>query len=416
VRLLRTGGRRLAWAFGAGAAAIFIASGALAGDIVNGDFQAGNVGFGSDYSYVAPVSNTVLFPEGLYTVANNPNSVHLLYGSFYDHTLGTSAGQMMILNGYPAPGKRVWYENGITVTPDTRYDFGAWLASNYPANPARLGLYVNGALVGSGKASSLVGLWTPVSASWSSGSNTTADLSIIDLNASAAGNDFSIDDVSLGPPGPPPPAEINLATGLDGGGHLQFANDSLDAWWQVTGAVDPLNPPNAYVVGVSSPDNGFCCGWPPDGPSSSWIAANPDDQFGNGLMTFTRTFTVNDPSTAQIVDGAWSPDDYGSLLLNGHVLSSFTSGAPWLSMHAFSADPSDFVAGLNTLTIELTQSDFNRDGARLQGILEGDVSGGPPVVPPSSVPEPSGWTAILIGFAVLGARMRRLTRRPAATP
>ena len=114
-------------------------------------------------------------------------------------------------------------------------------------------------------------------------------------------------------------ASVNLATGLDSGGVLQTTGDALDANWQVTGAVNPKSPPSAFVVGTTSADAGFGGGWIANGPNSSWIAANPDDIVGNGLETFTRTFTVTDPSTAAIINGAWTIDDGGSLFLNGHL-------------------------------------------------------------------------------------------------
>ena len=44
----------------------------------------------------------------------------------------------------------------------------------------------------------------------------------------------------------------------------------------------------------------------------------------------------------------------------------------------FSAAPSDFVLGLNTLTMQMTATDFEAEGARLEALLSGDVSGGPP--------------------------------------
>ena len=55
-----------------------------------------------------------------------------------------------------------------------------------------------------------------------------------------------------------------------------------------------------------SPGNGP---WIGNGAYSSWIAANPFDAHGNGLMTFTDTFDVATPSTATILGGAWTIDD-----------------------------------------------------------------------------------------------------------
>jgi hypothetical protein len=103
---------------------------------------------------------------------------------------------------------------------------------------------------------------------------------------------------------------IDLSTGLDSSGNIQHKGGSLDANWTVAGAVNPLDPPNAYIVARGDAD--FCVvvcapAWVPNGPYSSWIAANPFDVHGNGLMTFTRTFDVTTPSTAIIIGGAPQP-------------------------------------------------------------------------------------------------------------
>src|SRR5262249_37607092 len=124
---------------------------------------------------------------------------------------------------------------------------------------------------------------------------------------------------------------------------------------------------------------GFGGGWIANGPNSSWIAANPDDIVGNGLETFTRTFTVTDPSTAAIINGAWTIDDGGSLFLNGHLLSTLPLdfNGPVLTyttlLNAFTTAPSDFVIGVNTLTMVTTSTDDFIEGARLEGMLTNTV-------------------------------------------
>jgi hypothetical protein len=157
---------------------------------------------------------------------------------------------------------------------------------------------------------------------------------------------------------------------LDSSGNIQHKGGSLDANWTVTGAVNPLNPPNAYVVAPGDADWGSS--WIHNGAYSSWIAANPFDAHGNGLMTFTDTFNVATPSTAVIIGGAWVIDDSGTLSLNGHPLSTLTvSGREVGHLHAFSTTASDFVAGLNTLTMQITSTDTLDEAARLRGWLVG---------------------------------------------
>jgi hypothetical protein len=149
-----------------------------------------------------------------------------------------------------------------------------------------------------------------------------------------------------------------------------------------------------------------------NGAYSSWIAANPFDPFGNGLMTFTDTFNVATPSTAIIIGGAWSIDDQGTLSLNGHLLSTLPAGPQtWGHLHAFSTTASDFVAGLNTLTMQVTATNYINEGARLRGWLVYSASPVPEaalVGAGSAIPEPSTWAMMLLGFAGLGfAAFRR---------
>lgn len=199
-------------------------------------------------------------------------------------------------------------------------------------------------------------------------------------------------------------AQVNFATGLDRQGFLQTEGDAVDANWQVTGAVDPLSPPTAFVVGLTSQDQGFCCGWPGNGPNSNWIAANPDDILGNGYMVFTRKFWVADPTSVAIDYGEWSIDDQGMLSLNGNVLSTL-GNLGWLSMHPFSTVPADFVRGWNTLVMTVTYSDIDRDGARLEGAL---------IQEQSTIPEPSIWAMMLIGFVGLGFAGYRRSKKAVA--
>jgi hypothetical protein len=186
-------------------------------------------------------------------------------------------------------------------------------------------------------------------------------------------------------------ATINLATGLDAAGMLQTTGGSVDANWTTSGAVNPLNPPNGDVVSTSSGDSGFPS-WVPNGPNSVWIAANPNDAFGNGLVTYTRKFWVNTPSTASIVNGLWSIDDNGVLTLNGNVLSDLSATpGPWFNMFSTGSGSGDFVHGWNTLVMTTTSTDTFIEGARLEGTVVG-----------AGVPESSIWAMMLIGFAGLG--------------
>ena len=61
---------------------------------------------------------------------------------------------------------------------------------------------------------------------------------------------------------------IDVSTGLDSSGNIQHKGGSLDANWTVTGAVNPLNPPNAYVVAPGDADWYGGCG---GGCAPPWV-------------------------------------------------------------------------------------------------------------------------------------------------
>jgi len=159
---------------------------------VNGDFEAGNTGFTSDYGYVAQAP-TALNLEGLYGIGTNPHSYHPDFSACTDHTTGS--GNMMIINGAPVANEVIWSQN-ITVQPNTDYAFYAHLTSVHPSNPATLQFSINGTNLGSPfTASAGTCGWTKFQETWNSGSNTSITISVVNQNTINAGNDFAIDDI-----------------------------------------------------------------------------------------------------------------------------------------------------------------------------------------------------------------------------
>ncbi len=191
------------------AAALAASATQAANLVINGDFSAGNTGFGSDYTFVSGPNSAL--PPAVYAIDTSPHNVHPSWASYGDHTSGT--GDMMIVNGADVGGKRVWFENGITVAPSTTYFFSTWIASSYPTAPAQLDFSINGSAIGpTFTASSTTGLWQQFFASWNSGVSTTADIALVNQNLAFGGNDFTLDDISLSTkaPGVPEPASWAL--------------------------------------------------------------------------------------------------------------------------------------------------------------------------------------------------------------
>lgn len=170
--------------------------------VANGDFEAGNTGFTSDY---VPVANTLqqgLQPEGTYSVSNSPNFMHNYFWG-RDHSVPGVTGNYMLVNG--TKDKVVWKQT-VSVLPGNTYYFSAYAVSLNDVAPfANLKFQVNGMQVGSptGTLPSKTpdnnsGTWVRFYGNWNSQLATTAVIEIIDLENAASGNDFGLDDISFG--------------------------------------------------------------------------------------------------------------------------------------------------------------------------------------------------------------------------
>ncbi|MFV0377800.1 MAG: PKD-like domain-containing protein [Mangrovibacterium sp.] len=194
--------------------------------VVNGDFEAGNVGFttpatdGNAYSYRADgAGNTELWNEGLYGVGANPNTYH---SNFWgrDHT--TNSGNMMIVNGFPGSPQPIIWQEEVDVVDGVDYYFSAWAISlNSSGNYARLQYNVNGTNIGT--VASLPARpqndaapydWVRFYGNWTSTVTGKIKISIVDLQTAADGNDFGLDDISFGTLAPRP-AEVSPTSNGD---------------------------------------------------------------------------------------------------------------------------------------------------------------------------------------------------------
>lgn len=164
--------------------------------IINGDFEAGDSGFSTDYDPGSGGSFGLLSDEGEYAIATNSEDTHDNFSDCPDHTGG---GNMMVVNGSSALNENVWCQT-VSVDPNTTYVFNAWLQSVHPQNPARLQFSVNGDLVGDNfRASGSTCDWRQFDEVWPSGGSTSAEICITNQNTQGSGNDFAIDDIFFGP-------------------------------------------------------------------------------------------------------------------------------------------------------------------------------------------------------------------------
>lgn len=163
--------------------------------VINGDFSSGNISFQSDYIYSDKKSTGagIWLEEGYYSIVDNPQYSHLHYAACRDHTSGN--GKMMVINGSQTPDQAVWKQR-VAVEPNTYYYFSTWISNAVNAAPSKLVFSINSKQLGDPIiAQNQTCDWNQFFAVWFSGDATQADISIVNLNLEAGGNDFILDDI-----------------------------------------------------------------------------------------------------------------------------------------------------------------------------------------------------------------------------
>ncbi|MEN0003295.1 MAG: PKD domain-containing protein, partial [Bacteroidota bacterium] len=163
--------------------------------IFNGDFSQGDTGFTSDYEYGTGGNFGTLSQEGQYAIDDNADDTHNGFANCPDHTGG---GLMMVVNASGQPNN-VWCQT-VTVSPDSDYAFSAWVTSVVSQNPALLRFEINGVQIGDViNPTSAICNWQQFFAVWNSGSATTAEICLSNVNLDPGGNDFALDDIAFNP-------------------------------------------------------------------------------------------------------------------------------------------------------------------------------------------------------------------------
>jgi gliding motility-associated-like protein len=166
--------------------------------VINGDFQAGNTGFTTEFTYPStPGPWGLLSNSQTFAIGTDANDFHVNFAGL-DHT-NPGTGNFMVVNGSSLPMSEVWCQT-FDVIPNTDYTFAAW-AQYIDLDPAgvnngisELQFSANGVLVGG--PTIIDGAWEEFSAVWNSGSNTQVELCVMDLIDTNSGNDFGLDDIS----------------------------------------------------------------------------------------------------------------------------------------------------------------------------------------------------------------------------
>jgi gliding motility-associated-like protein len=163
--------------------------------VINGDFEQGNTGFTSDYTYTTQpfVNTTTGFRSDFYSIVSNANSInHFFYNC-------TNGGLFFIADGSPI-NNRVAYSTTVIVQPNTNYILSCDELNITSANneQPQLKFFINNNQLGDAFHPNTTGCnWGRFYHIWNSGNSTTATISIIDSNTIIAGNDFALDNISF---------------------------------------------------------------------------------------------------------------------------------------------------------------------------------------------------------------------------
>ncbi len=180
--------------------------------IVNGDFEAGMTGFGSDYtpsahgciSCVGVNSNTLSW-------YNAPGYVEV----FNDHTSGT--GGMLLYDPPASPSAwRIWYQN-VHVEAGKTYTFSGWgreaNSENPGVNDGLVRFEVNGTDLGT--LVTVQNAWTYFSAEYTATTTGLVTLALRDMNATTwYGTYTAIDDLAFTQAVPEPETYALMLAGL----------------------------------------------------------------------------------------------------------------------------------------------------------------------------------------------------------
>ncbi len=161
--------------------------------VVNGHFEAGNLGFTSTATFVATGGLTF----GQYSVRSDPSSANGQWGGV-DHTCGS--GQFLICDGTSGVDTCAWRQS-VDVCPGREYTFSAWVdnlispSRNFADPNIELRVGGTGVLASMTLPESPDG-WVLLSGSFVATSSPVM-LEICSTSTAAVGNDFAIDDIRL---------------------------------------------------------------------------------------------------------------------------------------------------------------------------------------------------------------------------
>lgn len=158
--------------------------------LVNADFEAGDTGFTTPYSYL--VRGSTPGAEGTYFIGSDSKKWN---GNFkttvHDHTSGE--GHMLMINGC-IKGADAWSQN-VNVVQGQTYVFRGWAAGLSNISCPCILIQIEDKTIGSLQTKPYE--WNQFTCTWTAPHSGSVKVSIYDPNTAWLGNDFAIDDLSF---------------------------------------------------------------------------------------------------------------------------------------------------------------------------------------------------------------------------
>ena len=171
-------------------------------------------------------------------------------------------------------------------------------------------------------------------------------LSVFVMSVAANATPITIFNTGAATPGPAP---------------TLLADGSPDALYTVSGPITGVS-----FVGANSDVEPYIHN--SDSLASKWINPTMDatDLDPAGIYTYTTTFTLPGGFTGAMLSGRWLSDNEASMFLNGILVSMTPNSAAAFQMWTPFTIASDFMAGINTLTFEVTNDQVSPSALRVE--------------------------------------------------
>ena len=300
--------------------------------IQNGDFSAGNVGFTSDYSYVA----TGALGEGDYSVRNSTNLVNGEWSNI-DHTSNIPLGEFLACDASDN-NNDACYRTTIAVDSGRTYTFCAFV--NNLVRPGgmfhepTIGVFINDNSLASLVLPETPDQWALITFPWEADSG-SATIEIRATQTGLIGDDFAIDDVAFLECEDPCDVEdetcftdsLFISTGFNEMTGGVFMSGQYDSYWNVVETeASIVTPRPATVISPFLPG-----GWWFQ-PDAEWISfyedyiLNENNEAPDPPHAFERCFCLCSDSSEVNFDFSVLVDDIAEIdLMNAQDGSVITN-------------------------------------------------------------------------------------------